>query len=339
MSIDLTHRHSFRLKARANDELLIRSEDDLKKLKQLDNYLILAGGTNTLFVEDYAGTIVRPDFTGIDIVEHSDSYQLRVGANENWHDFVTYCLHHNIRGFENLALIPGTVGAAPVQNIGAYGREVSEFITSVECYSLVTSCTEKLSHTACQFGYRESLFKRHPNQYLITRVNFSVPKDWLPMVDYGPLQALKNQNIDATSIYQAVIDVRREKLPDPAVRPNAGSFFKNPVVPIAKLNVIKQTYPDIPSFSAATGIKVAAGWMIDRLGLRGTRCGNVAVHDKQALVLVNLDHGTGQQVIELCQKIRRLVLERYQILLEPEVRLIGRHGLMELPDPGADTSE
>ena len=339
MPFDLTERHSFRLHSCAKEQLQISSEKDLHRLDQLDEYLILAGGTNTLFVEYYPGTIVSPRFTGIEISELEDGYQIRVGASENWHDLVTYCCKKNINGLENLALIPGTVGAAPVQNIGAYGREVSDFIVSVECYSLASHATEILLNHECGFDYRDSLFKRHPNRYLITHVTFFLPKQWSPVLEYGPLQSLNASTVDAQTIYQKVIDIRNQKLPNPAITPNAGSFFKNPVVSSSLLDEIKQIAPDIPTFPAAGGSKIAAGWMIDQLGFKGRRCGDIAVHDKQALVLVNLGNGTGSQLVELCQQIRAAVLHRYKVLLEPEVRLIGKQGLMRLPDVGANSSE
>lgn len=334
MSVNLQNLHSFRLPARAQALIRLNDISQLSALETISRYLVLAGGTNTVFVTDYQGAIVVPDFYGMTVEQSADCFRLRVGASENWHHFVTDCVERGIDGLENLALIPGTVGAAPVQNIGAYGVEVGAFIESVEAIDLVLKCPLQLDHSACQFGYRDSTFKRQVNRYLITHVNFKIPKQWRPVLSYGPLQQLQQRKtINAKEIYRAVIDVRQAKLPMPEELPNAGSFFKNPEITQQELDVLQLSYPDVPYYPTDNGFKVAAGWLIDTLGLKGFTYKGVAVHKQQALVLVNTGEATGEHLLALCQFIRHRIYQVFHILLEPEVRLIGMLGLVELQHP------
>ncbi|MGM0482093.1 MAG: UDP-N-acetylmuramate dehydrogenase, partial [Pseudomonadota bacterium] len=328
MRVDLTSLHSFRLPATAADLLQITSADDLQLLKTLDNYLILAAGSNTVFVDDYDGTVVQPQFFGMDVSSDSQAYYVSCGASENWHQFVLFCMAQQIFGLENLALIPGTVGAAPVQNIGAYGVEVADYIESVDCYHLSSGKLQRLTQRECQFNYRDSLFKRESGDWLITRVNFKLNKDWRPNTEY-PVFSSITSSASPNEILNHVIAVRQAKLPNPDVLPNAGSFFKNPVVDRATLNRLQKTWPNLVYFQSSAGIKLAAGWLIDTLGLKGCAEGGAAVHKQQALVLVNCGNASGSDVIRLCHRIQSRVYETSGVLLEPEVRLIGRHGLIK----------
>lgn len=335
MSVNLKNLHSFRIPAKARELVKLNESNSLGALQGIEKYLVLAGGTNTVFVEGYYdGTVVVPEFYGVSINESESDFKLRVGASENWHQLVTHCVEQGINGLENLALIPGTVGAAPVQNIGAYGVEVGRYIESVEAIDLTLNQYVRLDNAACQFAYRNSEFKRQINRFLITHVNFRMPKQWQAELSYGPLQALHaSVSVGAKTVYDKVIEVRQQKLPMPEDLPNAGSFFKNPEITLGELNSLQRQYPDIPAYPTRNGAKVAAGWMIDQLGLKGFRQGDVAVHDKQALVLVNLGNATGEQLLAVCQYIRQRVYTHFNVWLEPEVRLVGRDGLIELQQP------
>ncbi|WP_404399876.1 UDP-N-acetylmuramate dehydrogenase [Idiomarina seosinensis] len=328
MSVDLQPLHSFRLPARASELLQVSSDRDLRLLNKLTNYLILASGSNTVFVEDYQGTIVQPRFFGIDVNEDDYAYHVSCGASENWHDFVLFCMQRKIFGLENLALIPGSVGASPVQNIGAYGVEVADYIDSVECFDLVSGELLSFSKRDCNFNYRDSLFKRQPGRWLICRVNFKLTKNWQPNINYPVFSDMTRQSA-ATELLNRVIAVRQAKLPNPEQLPNAGSFFKNPLVSETTLTNLLQRWPDLVYFNAPRGAKIAAGWLIDNLGLKGFSVGDAAVHQQQALVLVNKGNATGEDVLNLCQHIRRVVFDASGITLEPEVRLIGRTGLIK----------
>ena len=331
MPVELKNLHSFQLPANGNSVLYIERPEQLQSLQEDEQFLILAAGSNTVFVDDYAGTIVIPSFYGISVDEQTDGVRLRVGASENWHQIVTYCVDNKLNGFENLALIPGTVGAAPVQNIGAYGVEIEQFIESVEVVTVATGEVKTLTKAACHFSYRDSLFKRQPGRFLITAVNFYLPKRWQPRLDYGPLQRLASvDQLSAKTIYDEVIRIRQSKLPDPVTTPNAGSFFKNPLISDSQLEGLQQRYPNIVFFRTDKGAKIAAGWLIDKLGLKGFQQGGAAVHSKQALVLVNRGNATGDDVITLCRYIRQQVAAAFDIWLEVEVRLIGPQGLIVL---------
>ena len=285
--------------------------------------LWLGGGSNLVLAPSVPGLVVRVELSGIEIEsEDSDSVLLRVQAGENWHQLVLYCLNKNLHGLENLALIPGTVGAAPVQNIGAYGVEVKELIESVEVLNLNTGEISWLSEQACEFGYRDSVFKRNPGHYLILSVRFRLAKQFSPDVAYAALSAeLKARGIStpsAAELVDAVCAVRSSKLPDPAVLGNAGSFFKNPVVSDALYEALKLEYPDMPGYPDASGHKLAAGWLLDRAGWKGSTVGKVGMHADQALVLVNRGGADRQDVEHLAEQIKASVLDQFGVSLEQE---------------------
>lgn len=326
----LASHHSFKINNYASEVFNVTSVADARSVGDLDSFLILGEGTNTLFVDNYDGVIVKSDITGISLQESQSGWHIRVGAQENWHDFVTWTLAKNMYGLENLVLIPGSVGAAPVQNIGAYGVEVSQYIQSVEAIHISTGEVHTIANDECDFSYRDSVFKRNPRSWLITHVNFYIPKAWQPNLSYPALADLKSQaSISARTIADTVIAIRSSKLPDPNKIPNAGSFFKNPVVSVERYQQLIGDFPNLVGFEVDSGYKLAAGWLIECLGLKGTCCGDCCVHNKQALVLVNRGHATGDDVLALCRLIQQRVEQAFSVMLEPEVRLIGRNGLID----------
>ena len=230
-------------------------------------------------------------------------------------------------GMENLALIPGTVGAAPVQNIGAYGVEFCQFCEYVDTWHFADGHRQRYSAAACQFGYRNSLFKHElHDEVIITAVGLRIPKQWQPVVEYGPLKAL-GANATAEQVFMTVCELRQSKLPDPTLLGNAGSFFKNPVVSATQAAALKQQHPAIPCFAAGEGLnKLAAGWLIDQAGLKGFSLGNAGVHRDQALVLVNLGNASAAEILQLAKHVASTVKQQFTVQLEPEVRFIGKSG-------------
>ncbi|WP_226574612.1 UDP-N-acetylmuramate dehydrogenase [Mangrovibacter yixingensis] len=290
--------------------------------------LIVGEGSNLLFLDDFSGTVILNRIEGIRIEEDSNNWLLHVGAGENWHHLVEFTLQQGIPGLENLALIPGCVGSSPIQNIGAYGREIKDVCAYVDCINLQTSEVFRLNAEQCQFAYRDSIFKHeYKDRVAIVAVGFQLPKQWVPLITYGDLTQLAKDSVTPQQIFDAVCHMRRTKLPDPAIQGNAGSFFKNPVVDTLTTETLIQHYPTIPHYPQLDGsVKLAAGWLIDQCGLKGSRVGGAAVHQKQALVLVNDDNATSEDVVRLAHKVRQLVGEKFNVWLEPEVRFIGRQG-------------
>ncbi len=324
--------NSFNVKSNSSTIYFPSSIDDLQQLAQLDavtcgQFYILGEGSNSLFVQDKAPVIIKPKFTGISIQEGVDEYRVTVGASENWHQLVGFCINEGIYGLENLALIPGSVGAAPVQNIGAYGVEFADFCLKVDFFDFNTNSLVELSAQACDFSYRESIFKHElHNRGVITQVVLTFPKSWQAKLTYQGLDELP-ANASAKEVMQKVIKIRQSKLPDPNELPNAGSFFKNPVVSQSLFSQLHKQYPNMPHYPQASGeVKLAAGWLIDQLGLKGGRFLDVGVHQKQALVLVNYGQGAGKDVVGLAKYIQQQVFEHFAVTIEPEVRMIGELG-------------
>jgi len=285
--------------------------------------LVLGGGSNIVLTRDFDGVALIVGITGKRVIgEDDDAWLVEAGAGENWHGFVAWTLAHGMPGLENLALIPGTVGAAPIQNIGAYGLEMGERFERLSAVELATGERADFDRAACAFGYRDSFFKRAGRgRFMITSVVFRLPKAWTPRADYADVaRALEAAaKPDAQAIFDAVVAVRRAKLPDWTVLGNAGSFFKNPVVSATAFETLKQREPGVVSYSQADGqVKLAAGWLIDQCGWKGRGIGGAAVHDRQALVLVNRGGATGAQVLELAEAIKRDVLARFGVDLEME---------------------
>ncbi|SPB15754.1 UDP-N-acetylenolpyruvoylglucosamine reductase [Caballeronia novacaledonica] len=285
--------------------------------------LVLGGGSNIVLTRDFEGVALVVCIAGKRVIgEDDDAWLVEAGAGENWHEFVAWTLAEGMPGLENLALIPGTVGAAPIQNIGAYGLEMGERFERLSAVELATGERVDFDRDACAFGYRDSFFKREGRgRFMITSVVFRLPKAWTPRADYADVaRALEGAaKPDAQAIFDAVVAVRRAKLPDWTVLGNAGSFFKNPVVSATAFETLQQREPGVVSYRQADGqVKLAAGWLIDQCGWKGRGIGGAAVHDRQALVLVNRGGATGAQVLELAEAIKRDVLARFDVELEME---------------------
>lgn len=329
----LTSLHTFGLSASGNQIISIDSLDALQtKLTDIKTqpFYILGGGSNTVFLEDYQGTIFRIVLKGIQIEESESEYLVTVAAGENWHQLVAYCMQQQIYGLENLALIPGTVGAAPIQNIGAYGVEVERFIRRVNYFDLNDNCVKSLNHQECQFDYRDSIFKSQlANQFIITEVILALPKSWKAVAQYGELQSLVAPT--PMDIFNKVVTLRKSKLPDPTKIGNAGSFFKNPIIDKTLFNQLQQKWPAIPSYPVdVNSVKVPAAWLIDSLGFKGKKVGGIGCHPNQALVLFNDGTGTGEQLLQFARDIKSSVAKTFSIELENEVRLMDKQGLVML---------
>jgi UDP-N-acetylmuramate dehydrogenase len=291
--------------------------------------LILGGGSNILFIKNFDGIVLKNEIKGIDIIHEDDLHvYVRVGAGENWHQFVLYCIHHNLGGVENLSLIPGNVGASPMQNIGAYGAEIKDVFYSLEAFNLLDKRIHTFTLNDCEFGYRESTFKKkYKDEFAILDVTFRLNKQHQFNITYGTVkQELEKMNVTELTIdviSQAVINIRSSKLPDPNVIGNAGSFFKNPEIGEHELQKLKRMYPDIPSYKAYDEkYKVPAAYLIEKCGWKGFRKGDAGCHEKQALVLVNYGNASGKSIYELSEEIKSSVREKFKINLEREVNVI-----------------
>jgi UDP-N-acetylmuramate dehydrogenase len=292
--------------------------------------LILGSGSNLLFTSDFKGTILYPDFKGIKI-EGEDSYAgsviVSAGAGIIWDDLVKWSVNRKLEGLENLSLIPGKAGAAPVQNIGAYGVEVKDFIDKVRTISLKDGSIKIFTNEECGFGYRNSIFKTTvKGEYLVTRVYFRLFTNPSLNLSYGSLKEEVDRLGEVTlrNVRQAVINIRRSKLPDPEITGNAGSFFKNPVIKNSVAEALNNLYPEMPVYEDREGYKkLASGWLIDSLGWKGKRYGNAGVHEKQALVLINYGKASGLEIFNLSEDIKKSVFDKFGIELEREVEVIG----------------
>lgn len=290
--------------------------------------LILGGGSNLVFAGDYPGLVIRMAIA-CRCWEHIDGDEatLVLGAGENWHESVLYAASAGYRGIENLALIPGTVGAAPVQNIGAYGTELRDTLLEVSALDRNTGDEITLTNSLCHFSYRDSVFKHEPGRYIITFVRLRLSRarpfslDYRDLADY--FEGQDTRGLTPLDVANGVMAVRRRKLPDPAQLPNAGSFFKNPVVPLETWHSLRESYPDIAGYPGDDSAKVAAAWLIDQCGWKGYRNGKVGVHNRQALVLVNHSNGNGRDVLALADRIRGDVEARFGIALEMEPGVVG----------------
>jgi UDP-N-acetylmuramate dehydrogenase len=286
--------------------------------------LVIGGGSNLLLTADIQALVLRMATRGIRLLSDDGSRAvIEAEAGEPWHPFVQHTLALGLSGLENLSLIPGTVGAAPMQNIGAYGVEIKDVFAGLTALDRHTGELRDFTLQACNFGYRDSLFKQQPGRWLILRVRFNLDRAAHLHLEYGPVrQRLSAQGIEqptATDVSQAICSIRNEKLPDPAVLGNAGSFFKNPLVPAALVSRLKVEYPDLVAYAQPDGqMKLAAGWLIERAGWKGFREGDAGVHALQALVLVNYGHATGLQLLDLAQRIQKDISERFQVDLEME---------------------
>jgi UDP-N-acetylmuramate dehydrogenase len=310
------------IKAHATQDILqLRDDRDFAHGKRL----VMGGGSNLLFTADFEGCILQPLMQNTVLEDDaSDAVLLRVGAGVVWDELVRCCVERGWHGLENLSLIPGMVGASPVQNIGAYGAEAKDTIEGVEYVDLDSFEVKYLSNQQCRFGYRSSIFKQElKGKAAITQVIFCLSKQPRYDTSYGRLSEMVKQlgGENAPNVRQAIAAMRRSKLPDPADLGNAGSFFKNPFVEKSLADELLKKYPDMPSFPSGNGVKIPAGWLIEQCGLKGARRGCVGVHPQQALVLVNYGGGTGSEVLALALEIRRTVYEKFGVVVKMEVNV------------------
>lgn len=292
------------------------------------NILILGGGSNLLFVQDFDGLVIHANVPGIKVVnEDRNNVWIEAGAGVTWDELIEYSVHFGWGGLENLSLIPGKVGAAPVQNIGAYGVEACDYISTVNGFDLKTMSEYTIAKNDCVFGYRDSIFKHQlKNRFIITSVVFRLDKFPDFKLNYGDLETEVEKLGGATlkNIRKAVIAIRESKLPDTKILGNAGSFFKNPVVDVATAEELKTKYANIPVYPASEGkTKLAAGWLIDQCGWKGFKDGDTGVHEKQALVIVNYGNASGQQIFNLSEKVKQSVFKKFKVELEREVKVVG----------------
>jgi UDP-N-acetylmuramate dehydrogenase len=288
-------------------------------------FLILGGGSNVLFLKDFNGIILVIATKGIATEDCGDHVLVTASAGERWETFVDYCVEHGYCGLENLSLIPGCVGASPMQNIGAYGTEVKEVIHSVEAFEIQTGRIRTFQAEECHFAYRSSIFKTSlRGKYLISAVCFHLSKEFKPQLSYSALAAeLKNNSQPGIAeVAEAVKRIRRSKLPDPEILGNAGSFFKNPEISEEHYHLLKEAFPEIVAYQQENGVKLAAGWLIEKAGWKGKSIGEAAVHDKQALVLINKGKATGRDIQKLANEIQRSVLQKFGVALEAEVNFV-----------------
>lgn len=327
-NISLRPYNSFGLDVQAERYCEFSNEEELVEgLESIDAppSLILGGGSNILLTKNVAGLVMRNTIPGIETLsDNGNEVLIRAGAGVVWHELVMHCVNHGLGGIENMSLIPGSVGAAPMQNIGAYGVEIKDVFHSLEAVHIPTGEIHTFSAEDCAFGYRESVFKRAlKGQYVLSHVQLSLKRDSELNTSYGAIeQELEGKEVSIQSISQAVIQIRRSKLPDPAQIGNAGSFFKNPVISVQDYEELTKKYPEVPNYPAPEGKKLAAGWLIEQCGWKGKDLGGYGVHDKQALVLVNRGGASGEKIFQLSEEIIASVKERFDVSLEREVNIL-----------------
>lgn len=323
--------NSFHVEERAERVITFDQKEDLEQIfaegHTLDNWYVLGGGNNILFTRRFGGTLIKPVGKNITIKANlDDSVIVEAEASVEWDDMVEWSVERELWGMENLSLIPGTVGAAPVQNIGAYGAEAKDVIERVHYYDAKERRHHTMGNAECRFAYRESIFKHElRGKAIITSVEFRLSKSQQPSLGYGDLakEVEARGRVTLKNIREAVCSIRRSKLPDTAVLGNAGSFFKNPIVNKDVSERLKQEYENMPVYPVSEqNCKLAAGWLIDQAGLKGYRQGNVGVHERQALVLVNFGGATGEEVIALSELVRERVKEKFGITIDPEVNIL-----------------
>ncbi len=322
--IDISAKYFAEFSSIADIQEILSNPNHLKSKK-----LILGGGSNLLFTKNFDGLVLKNNLKGIELVkEDTDFYYVKSAAGEVWHEFVLHCIKKNYAGLENLSLIPGNVGASPMQNIGAYGVEIKDLFYELEAFSIADKTIRKFNKSECKFGYRESIFKHElKNKFIITSVTFKLLKKPLFNTSYGAIETelgamgIKEKTIKTIS--QAVCNIRNSKLPNPAEIGNAGSFFKNPEVVKGKYEFLKIKYPEMVGYNLENGnVKLAAGWLIEKAGWKGKNFGDAGVHKFQALVLVNYGNAKGNEIFDLSQKILDSVKEKFGVELEREVNII-----------------
>ncbi len=332
-NISLKPWHTFKTEANTRFFTEAASTEEMKEaltFAKANNlpFLILGSGSNILFTQDFPGIIIKNVIRFIKIEKENNSYiSIKAGGGEPWPEFVDYCVENRWCGIENLSLIPGTVGASPVQNIGAYGTEVKNVIEKVEILNTESLELSTITNADCNFDYRNSVFKQTKGKWIVTAVTFRLKKHFIANLSYEPLRqmftGMPKEKITIKMISEAVKDLRRSKLPSPEELGNAGSFFKNPMINKKQLNFLKHSYPDIPFYKLNNGkYKLAAGWLIEQSGWKGKRLGDAGVHQQQALVLVNYGNASGNEILNLAEKIRNDIKEKFKILLDFEVNIL-----------------
>lgn len=333
-NIPLNNYNTFRLGYKADCLVRVKTEREAvafmrKNFSWKGPLLIIGDGSNILFTNDFRGTILKPELKGIRIEKSSGSEVIvSAGAGVKWDNLVKWTVEKGLCGLENLSLIPGQTGAAAVQNIGAYGTEIKETILKVRSISTQDGSVRIFDRDECNFGYRSSVFKTtEKGKFLVTRVWFRLSNDKRFKIDYGSVREEINKlgEINLANIRQAVINIRRNKLPDPDITGNAGSFFKNPVVSVEKATDLKNLFPGMPCYEQnSSDVKLAAGWLIEQCGWKGRSIGNAGVHEKQALVLINHGSASGEEIFTLSEMIKNSVKNKFDIELEREVEVIGK---------------
>jgi UDP-N-acetylmuramate dehydrogenase len=333
-NFSLKNFNTFGIDAKAKAFVEINSEDEILELlsaRELKGYrkFVLGGGSNVLLTKDYDGLVIKNSIQGIEILkEDGQSAVIEAGAGENWNDLVIYCVERNFGGIENLTLIPGKVGAAPIQNIGAYGEDLSESFISLEGIDIDSASRRIFTKDECEFGYRKSVFKNAlKNKIIITKVVLRLSKNPVVKTEYGnvkiELEKTGKSEFTIKDLSEVITKIRREKLPDPAVIGNAGSFFKNPSVDSKEFDLLKENYPDLKGYPADNSkIKIPAAWLIEKAGWKGKRKGNTGTHIKHSLVLVNYGNATGEEVLHFAKEIKKSIYETFGIILEEEVNII-----------------
>ena len=323
--------NTFGIDAKAKQFIAIHTKEELSALlKNHKDIFILGGGSNMLLTRNIEKLVVHIDIKGIEIVDTNEDFVwIKANAGENWHNFVLYCIAHNYGGLENLSLIPGNVGTTPIQNIGAYGVEIKDTFFSCEAMKIDSQKLVTFDKESCAFGYRESVFKNElKNQYIITSVTFKLTKrNHILNTSYGAIETeLAHQNCSSPTlkdISNAVIAIRKSKLPDPKELGNSGSFFKNPIIPLSVYQKAIVTYPEMPHYKVSeTEVKVPAGWLIEQAGFKGKRFGDAGIHNKQALVLVNYGQATGAEILAVSKNIQETIAAKFGIFIEAEVNII-----------------
>jgi UDP-N-acetylmuramate dehydrogenase len=333
-NVSLKQFNTFGIDAKAKYFVEVKNKTELKdalynKAFSMTKRLVLGGGSNVLFTRDFDGVVIKIDIKGIKKTKENDDFVwIKANSGESWHDLVLYTIEQNWGGLENLSLIPGSVGAAPLQNIGAYGVEIKDTIHEVKALNIPTGEVHVFDKNDCQFGYRESIFKNEAkDKYVILSITLKLAKKPIFHLDYGAIQetilASGVSEITLKAISDAVISIRKSKLPNPAEIGNAGSFFKNPEISLAHYGKLKAKYDDIPSYPInETTVKVPAGWLIEKAGWKGFKEGEIGVHAKQALVLVNYGNSKGLEIKQLSEKIQKDIFEKFEIKLSAEVNFI-----------------
>ncbi len=330
LNLSLKKFNTFGIDVSAKNVIYLTELKQLDQISNLEDCFIIGGGSNILLTKNIDRPVIINQTKGICKVNEDENYiELAVASGENWHEFVMYCIKKGYGGIENMSLIPGSVGAAPMQNIGAYGREIKDVLTYVSAVNIETKQIEKFANQECEFGYRESIFKKSlKGKYFVSDVGIRLTKKNHRLnTSYGDIEKWLNDHIikipTIQDVSNAVISIRKSKLPDPSDLGNSGSFFKNPVISQSQYNGLLEKFPTIKSYPVNDKeVKVPAGWLIESLGWKGKRVGNTGAHKKQALVLVNYGNATGSEVKELAEDIRRSVWATYKIRLETEVNII-----------------